>query len=144
MQVINLFALLSILLLLEKQLKWSMLAFAVSVYIKASLLIFVPIWLIFALKQKYKASKWITAFSVTSIFILLATVPFADKNVGIWLSGLYKDKVFSQQLHVITANAFNVWAGMTGILEQPDTMPFLGLSYKLWSYVLFLLSYIHL
>jgi hypothetical protein len=74
--------------------------------------------------------------------IVILTLPYADKNVFVWLFDLYKDKIFGQQLHVITANAFNLWAAVAGIHERPDILPFMGLNYKLWSYILFSVFFI--
>jgi dolichyl-phosphate-mannose-protein mannosyltransferase len=142
--VINLFALLSFYLLLKRNLSFSFLAFAFSIYIKASLLIFAPIWLVFALSQKYKARDFVVAVVCSLLAISLLTLPFADKNPIIWLYELYQNKIFAQQLHVITANAFNLWSAIAGIHERPDSLPFLGLTYQYWSYILFSLVYLPL
>ena len=50
--------------------------------------------------------------------------------------------MFVQQLHVITANAFNLWAGLTGTHEQPEILPYLGLTFRLWGLILFVIAYI--
>lgn len=140
--VINFFALLSFYLLIQKKLTYSLLAIALSLYIKVSLLIFVPIWLIVALKQKYCFRLWLKSITISLVVIVLFTAPFADKNAIVWLYDLYTSKIFVQQLHVITANAFNVWATIAGIHERPDSLPFLGLTYQIWGYILFSTSYI--
>lgn len=140
--VINFFALLSFYLLSKRKLALSLLFLALSLYIKVTLLIFVPIWLLVAIFQRYKFRDWLISGITSLIFIILLTIPFADKNPIIWLYELYTKKVFVQQLHVITANAFNLWAGIAGIHERPDSLPFLGLTYHLWGYILFGLSYI--
>ncbi len=140
--VINFFALLSFYLLNKKNLALSVLAFCISIYIKASLLIFAPIFLVVAIRQKHNAKDWITSVVVSLITIFLITLPFSNGNPLFWLYELYTKKVFVQQLHVITANAFNLWSGIAGIHERPDSLPFLGLTYQLWGTVLFLISYL--
>ena len=142
--VINLLALLSFYLLSKKKLNVSLLAFALSIYVKASLLIFAPIFLILALRQRYKIGNWMMAVGLSLLVILILTIPFTDKNSLIWLYELYSKKIFVQQLHLITANAFNLWAAVAGIHERPDSLPFLGLTYKLWGYILFAISYVPL
>ena len=142
--VINFFALLAFYLLFKKKLVLSLLFLVLSFYIKASLLIFAPIWLIIAIKQRYKLITYVRAVFVTLVVICLLTIPFTDKNPLIWLYELYSKKIFVQQLHIITANAFNLWAGIAGIHERPDSLPFLGLSYRLWSYILYTIFYIPL
>ncbi len=142
--VINFLALLSFYLLTKKKLILGALFLALSLFTKASLLIFAPIWIIYSLTQKYKTSEFVKALTITLIVIVLLTLPFSNGNPIIWLYELYQKKVFTQQLHVITANAFNLWAGVAGIHERPDTLPFLGLTYQLWGYILFALVYIPL
>ena len=69
--------------------------------------------------------------------IILLTLPFSHGKPLIWLFELYQKKIFVQQLHIITANAFNLWAGLTGVHERPDV-------YRFWGYILFSVSYIPL
>lgn len=142
--VINFLALLSFYLLTKKKLILSVLFLSLSFFTKASLLIFAPIWLIYSLTQKYKTTEFVKAFAITLVVIILLTLPFSNGNPIVWLFELYQKKVFTQQLHVITANAFNLWAGVAGIHERPETLPFLGLNYQLWGYTLFALVYIPL
>lgn len=142
--VINFFALLSFYLLTKRKLSYSLLVICLSLYIKASLLIFVPIWLIIAIQQKYKFREYVFAVVCSLLALGLLTLPFSQGNPHIWLYNLYVNKVFVQQLHLITANAFNFWAAISGIHERPDSLPFLGLTYQIWGYILFTVSYIPL
>ncbi|EKD62806.1 MAG: hypothetical protein ACD_52C00051G0003 [uncultured bacterium] len=138
--VISFFTLASFMLLLRRKLAFSVLLFALSLYIKASLLIFVPVFALVVWKQRYRLIDISNALTLAILVILLLTLPFSGNNPHLWLLELYKDKVFGQQLHVITANAFNLWAALTGIHEQPDSLPFGFLSYRAVGYVLFTLS----
>lgn len=142
--VINFFALLSFYLLNKRKLTFAVLSFVLSIYIKASLLIFAPIFLIIMIQQKYKIKDWLAAIFISLSFIVLATMPFSKGNTLVWLYDLYIKKVFVQQLHVITANAFNLWSAIAGIHERPDSLPFLGLTYKIWGNLLFGFSYLPL
>jgi len=139
--VINFFALLSFYLLMEKKLKWAILFFALSIYTKASLLIFAPIFLLVALKR-FSFKKVISSSFLTIVAIGLATLPFSSGEPFSWLYNLYNKKIFVQQLHVITANAFNLWAGIAGIHERPDSLMLGPLAYKTWGTLLFAVSYI--
>ncbi|MBI4157929.1 hypothetical protein HY502_03720, partial [Candidatus Woesebacteria bacterium] len=140
--VINFMALLGFYFLLKKKLLWAVLAIAISLYTKASLLIFLPIFVIIALRQKYKVKEYMGSIFITLLILGLFTFPFSQGEPLSWLFTLYKDKVFVQQLHVITANAFNLWAGLTGIHERPEILPFLGLNYRLWGNIFFGLAYL--
>jgi len=117
---------------------------ALSIYTKASLLIFLPIYAIIALRQKYNWKKWIVSVSISLAVIILATLPFSKGNPFEWLFYLFKDKIFGHQLQVITANAFNIWTTIATINERPQTLPFLGLTYQYWSYIVFGLAYLPL
>jgi Gpi18-like mannosyltransferase len=139
--IISFFALLSFYLLIKRKLLLAFLALALSFYIKASLLIFVPIFAIVALKQKYKTGEIIKAIFVPLIVIGILTLPFSKDPFGA-LYEIFTRKVFIQQLQVITANAFNIWAGLTGIHEQPHTLLLGPLSYKVWGWILFGVSLI--
>lgn len=140
--VINFLALLGFYLLSQRKLVWAVLAMALSIYTKASLLIFLPIFLIVAWRQKYKAREYASSIFIALLMLGLFTLPFSRGEPFSWLFNLYQNKVFVQQLHVITANAFNIWAGLTGIHEQPEALPFLGLTYRLWGLILFTAAYI--
>lgn len=142
--VINFFTLFSFYLLNKRKLTFSLLAFSLSIYIKASLLIFAPIFLIVAIKQRYKIKDYLLALISSLIVIIGLTLSFSYGNPIIWLFELYQKKIFVQQLHVITANAFNLWAGVAGIHERSSSLPFLGFTYQIWGLILFTISYIPL
>lgn len=140
--VINFFVLLAFYFLFQKKLVRAVLALFLSIYIKASLLIFVPVFLVVALKQKYKVKKYILSVAFSLLLISIVTYPFSRGEPFGWLYYLYKDKIFKNQLQVITANAFNIWAGLTGINEQPHTLTLGPLTYQVWGIILYVTSYI--
>ncbi len=138
--VINFFALLAFYLIFKDKLKWAILAFTVSIYIKASLLIFVPIFAVVAWK-KYSLKNILKSLIPTFAIVGLMTLPFSGGEPYTWLYNLYIKKVFVQQLHLITANAFNVWIAITGIHQKPDSLVFLIFQYKTWGIMLFSVAY---
>lgn len=140
--IINFFALLSFFFLLKKKLIPAVLALAVSFYIKISLVIFIPIFVIIALRQKYSVSEWLKSFGLSLLLIGIATLPFSKGEPFGWLLSLYQNKVLGQQLQVITANAFNLWSMIAGIHERPQTLMLGPLTYQLWGTILFLVGYI--
>ncbi|MEK7521630.1 MAG: hypothetical protein AAB599_02400 [Patescibacteria group bacterium] len=142
--VISFFALLSVFFLLQKKIFWALLFIALSLYIKISLIIFVPILILFALKQKYSISGWIVGLVGIAAIFIIPSLPFVPqgKSPFVWIFEIYKDKVLTQQLHVITANAFNLWAAIAGIHERPDTTLLGPFPYRTWGNMLFGLSYL--
>ncbi|UCG54653.1 MAG: hypothetical protein JSV32_00065, partial [Dehalococcoidia bacterium] len=73
----------------------------------------------------------------------LMTLPFSRGEPFGWLINIYNKKVFTEQLQVITANAFNIWATLTGIHEQPHTLLLGPFSYQIWGLFLFGASLIY-
>jgi Gpi18-like mannosyltransferase len=144
--VINFFVLLSFYLLIKRKLILSMLFFFLSLYIKASLIIFAPIYLVIVLRQKYLFQKYFWSILVSSTAILLLTIPFSGNNPFTWLYELYKDKVFTDQLHVVTANAFNFWGLMYGVKDSAvavsDSVKLFAVTLKNWSYIIFAFFYL--
>jgi Gpi18-like mannosyltransferase len=143
--IINFLFLLGIYLLTKNKLLFSVISIALCLFIKLSLVIFLPIYLIFLLKQKFAWSSIIVSFfagiSIIGILTLLFSYPLEPFS---WLVRLYQEKVLVQQMHVITANAFNFWDALTGIYEQPNAFLFGPLTYEMWGNVLFALAYIPL
>lgn len=144
--VINFLALLSFFFLLRKQLSSSLLAFALSLYVKASLFIFAPIFLVVALGQKYKLKEYLYAILLGLLVIGAITIPFSQGEPFSWLFKLYKERVFVDQLHTINANAFNLWGAVNGIHAAPhlypEVTPLLGLTYQYWGYIIFTIFYL--
>jgi hypothetical protein len=74
---------------------------------------------------------------VTGLVIAVLTLPFSGGEPFGWLMRLYTERVLGQQLQVITANAFNIWAALTGIHEQPHSLRLGALSYRWWGLIAF-------
>lgn len=143
--VINFFAILSFWFLFNKKPILSVLSFALCLYIKISLVVFIPIFLVLFIKQKFSARQTLFSLVLPLVLLGILTLPFSfpDEPFG-WLIMIYREKVLTNQLQVITANAFNLWALLTDIKEQPHSQLILGLSYQLWGMILFLFSFIPL
>lgn len=140
--VISFFVFLSFYLLLKNKPVWSVLCYALSVYTKASLLIFIPVYAVVFIRKKYPVGIYIKAILLSLLVIITLTIPFSKGNPVIWLYNLYQGKVFKEQLQVITANAFNIWATIASIHERPHTLMLGPLSYQVWGTILFVLSYV--
>lgn len=141
---VNFLALLAFYLAFRDKPAWAILAFSLSIFTKISLAFFAPIFFIL-LWKKYSLLKILKSSVPAFIVIIALTLPFVFRGGPIsFLYFIYTKKVLVQQLQIITANAFNVWAALTGISEQPQTLMFGPLSYQYWGYLLFSLAYIPL
>lgn len=143
--VINFFALLSFYLLTKRNIIVATLFLAMSLYIKISLIIFLPLFAIYVYKQKYSIKRLALA-AILPVFGLLAITflfSFPKEPVG-WLIEVYKVNILTNQLQVITANAFNIWAFLVGIKEMSHDLLLGPLAFKNWGYLLFLCSFLPL
>lgn len=142
--IVSFFVFLSLYLLQKNKPILSVTSIAISFYIKASLLIFIPVYILFFIMKKYSIVTYLKSFIFAISVIFLLTLPFAKGNPLIWLFELFQGKIFVQQLQVITANAFNIWATIATIHERPQTQMLGPLSYQIWAIILFTSSYIAL
>lgn len=144
--VINFFALLAFYLLFKRKLAFSLLAFSLSLYIKAPLVIFAPIFLVIALGQHHRVREYLTALVLSLVVIAAITLPFSHGEPFSWLFNLYRGRVFTDQLHSISANAFNLWGAVSGISATPElfseTTRLAGLTYQYWGYIVFAIFYL--
>lgn len=134
--IVNFFAFTSIYLATKNKLFLSVFMFAVSLYIKLSMAIFTPILILILLKKSFgKAALYsLIVFAV----IILFTLPFsADKNPVLWLRDVYIDKVLTEQMQVVSANAFNFWGLVFGSKQESHYLTVFGFSYQLIGYTLF-------
>jgi len=141
--IISFLFLLGIYFLINKNLFFGVLFVFLSIYVKVSLLIFIPIVVIYIFKN-YKFSNIIKNLFVCFLFILLITIPFSKEtsNPISYLFFVYTQRVLTQQLHLITANAFNFWAFLTGIDQKPDSLNLLFFNYSIWGYIIFFSFYL--
>lgn len=144
--IINFLFLLAIYLYLAKnKLFLSIFFIFLSFYIKASLLIFVPLFaLMIFVREKNKKNIFISII-LNLLFFSLISSPFSHGNVFAWVFSLYKDRILGGQGNMLTGNAFNLWAVIFGIdFSKTDIGYFWGISYKLWGISLFLVNYLYI
>lgn len=137
---VNFFGLLAFYLLMRHRLFWALAALATSLFIKASLAIYVPLFIVILLKQKYQLKQTLWYCLLIGLTIFVVTLPFHQLSDPFWFIRTYVNIVVFGSLNFATENAFNLWALVFGI--QPKvvaTTPVLGLSATLWGYLIFLI-----
>lgn len=108
--LVNLLGLAAVLALLNKKLVRSVIFFVLSVLYKPSLVIFAPILLFVAIKQKYHLGKWLDSVIAVLVCTFVVSVWFHPMdNLPIWLFDLYKQRILPGEIGYLTANAFNFW-----------------------------------
>ena len=141
---INFFGILALYLIYKNKYLPATIVFTLSLLMKISLAIYIPLIAIIYLRSK----KPVSIITISAIAVLLTCVltaiPFSTGNPIVWLITLYREKVLDQQLQLITANAFNLWAVLSGIDEISHFTKLGPLTHASWGYLLFLISYIPL
>jgi Gpi18-like mannosyltransferase len=141
--LINFFMLLGIFGLIKKKYLWAFSAIFASFYFKLSLLIFLPVILIYLLKQKTDLKKLGVGLFFSLSFFVLLSLPFIKGGILDWFKTLFLGRILGGQGNMLTANAFNLWAVFFGIdFSRGDGGMWIGVSYKIIGLTLFSLIYL--
>lgn len=139
--IVNLFGVLSILFLLRKRLVPAAVFFVVSVLFKGSLLLFIPLWLLVAIKSGFSREEWIRATLYSLGLFLIVILPFHPQlDAPLWFFNLYTQVFLPGEIGSLTANAFNMW----WIVDPGTTLDstlYLGLPARVWGIVITLTGY---
>lgn len=135
---VNFFGLLALYFVTQRKLPYAYLAFATSLFIKASLLIFLPVLLLITMKQKYAPKTVVVSALVPLLLAWILSLPFHPLSDLLWFFRTYPEKIVFGSLNEVTANAFNIWALFYGPLPatKANTIVF-GLQATHWGYLLF-------
>lgn len=138
--VVNLLGLLSIIYLFKKNLVVSILYLVLSILFKPSLVIFLPVFLVIILKQKYSLDIWVKAIAYSALVSILITVWFHPQlDLPIWLFNLYTQKFFPGEIGDLTANAFNFW-WLVDPGKTLDSTLYLGIQARTWGLIVTLVG----
>ena len=139
--VIFFLAFISFYFLIQKKSVLATLFYTLSLYTKLTLIVFAPLFLIFYIKRKYKLGEYFKSVALPIIVVGFLTYSFSQTEPFSWLFNLYKNKILVEQRQVVTSNAFNIWAGLTGIHQISHNNLFGPISFKTWGLALFFVSY---
>lgn len=149
----NFFFMLSLFFFFRKSYLLSIFSFFLSLFIKFSLIIFLPLYIILFLYQPIDKKK-ILLHTLTSFVVILFFTLAVDKNPLSWLYHFFTSSVQGEDQHM-TVSAFNFWWMVTkpeiyfvshiktyggtvgGILSNQKTF---GLTAAFWGYLFFSLT----
>ena len=137
-----LFLLLAFILLIRRFLFMAPLLLLISVELKPTSLIFVPLFLYIYFRLKPKLPEVVIGVVSSIILFAYSISMFTDRNIFNFLQGELLPRIFSKSEPRVSTNAFNFWRIFIGnaALNQ-DTILFL-LPTKVWGYALFLVTYV--
>jgi hypothetical protein len=125
--LINLFALAGIWLTWNKNYLWGLMAFIGSLYLKLSLIIWLPVIGLILLRDRGYVKKGLSLL-LSLLFYILISLPFVHHgNVFTWLWYMYTNRVLPRQGNMLSGNAFNFWTLVFGVdLGLKEAVSFLG------------------
>ncbi len=137
-----LFLLLAFVLLARKHLLWTPLLLLISIELKPTALIFIPLFAWFYLKQKPSVKDIVVGFLSVAVVFVYSVWLFADRNVVDFTQNELLPKIFAKSEPRVSTNAFNFWRIFIGnAAMNQDTVLFL-LPTKIWGYLIFFSAYI--
>jgi len=109
-----------------------------SLFIKVSLLPFLPVFAAVAFWQK-KFKEFLLGALGTLGALGILSLPFHPRiDVFSWLGRLYQQQILPGETGTLTVNAFNFWAILLGKKLALDNILFLGLQTRIWGILIFL------
>lgn len=141
-QISFLFLLLAMVFLVKRYLLFAPLMMLISVELKPTSLIFIPLFLWIYFRQKPSLKEMIFGVISSSAVLIYSLWSFADRNIIDFARNELLPKIFSKSEPRISTNAFNFWRIFIGnaALNQ-DKVLFL-LPTKIWGYLIFFLTYV--
>ncbi len=109
----------------------------VSLLIKPTMIIVLPLF-IFLYVKKYGIKKSLISLSVCNALFWISFIPFyRTGNVLLFPYQTYFDGVLmAQSLPYVTNGAYNFWKLFPWLDGVKDTALFLGLTYRIWGYII--------
>ncbi len=133
--IVNLLGLAAVLALLDKRLLSFSVLMTLSFLFKGSLLIFVPVLLFVAIRQKHTLSTWLKAGISSLLAVVTTSLWFHPQtNFFVWLFNLYQERILPGEIGYLTANAFNFW-WLVDPGKTLDSTVYFGLPARVWGFV---------
>ena len=140
--LINLLALTGLYLTFEKKYFIGIFLFLLTFIFKLSLIIYIPIFGLLLLKRIKDWKKFVLPICSFFAFILILAIPFKLDGFSSfkWIWYMYTNRVLVRQGSMLNGNAFNIWSLIFSIdLSKSEFTKFIGLSYQLWSRILYII-----
>lgn len=138
--LVLLFVLLATILLLKRKAVFGAGTYILSLLVKPLALIFAPIVFILFWRLKPNKIVWLNSIALSLLIIFIFSIPFSIGEPIFWFGKLYlRILPGPEDMHYLTANAFNFWAVTFGLDQRADEAMFHGLQYRMWGILLMLL-----
>jgi len=124
--------------LINKKNYTSIFFYVVSVFIKPTVFVIFPIYILWWLKKR-RIKEIVISVAASSAFAYLLYYPFHPTNTILWAANFYRTGL-GGELNYIQANSFNFWSLIFGFENIQDKMKFLSIPLDLWGYILYLIS----
>ncbi len=139
-QLAVLFLIVSLILLCKRHLYFSPLLMLISVELKPTTAIFIPLFIFIYFKQRPLIKHMVVSSSTCFLVFIVSTKVFTDINILVFLPKILFSKVFLKASEFrVSTNAFNFWHIFIGDKGLSQDTFFLFLPAKIWSFLAYIL-----
>lgn len=138
-QISYLFLLISLLVLAKRYLFLALPLLVVSLSLKPTSLIFIPLFLWLYYKQKPTLKEIIIGIGLSAAIFFYSVSLFTSGNLSDFINSELVPKIFYKSEFRVSTNAFNFWHILIGNQALNQNSPFLFIPAKLWGYIAFLI-----
>lgn len=134
-----LFTLLTFLALYKRKLFLAATFFTISINLKPTSLILIPLFLWIFFKQNPKIHTILFSLLICITLVFSSIALFADKSTLLFIQNDLIPKIFFKSEFRLSTNSFNFWRILEGDMHYTQDYPFLFIPAKTWGYLAFLL-----
>lgn len=142
-QLSALFLILSLILLLKRRLIISPLILFISIQLKPTSLIFIPLFIWIYWKHKPSARQIIISCVLLAVIFIYLITLFTDKNIFVFLHKDLIPRIFLKSEFRVSTNSFNFWHILIGNNALNSNTPFLLIPAQIWGWAIFLVFNIY-
>src|SRR4030042_4268511 len=136
------FFLLSVYLILQKRVTWSMFFLTISLLIKPNSLFVLPVYLLYLMR--YTKIRSVIYGGVASLMVIFLSGYYFIGNANVYLIVQFYTKYIREISGYISSNAFNFWGLFYGFGPKSDSVSLFGLELFWWGIFLYLVMAVYL
>lgn len=131
------FVVLSLWLIFRKKVAAAIVSYFLSLMIKPSVLIFLPVMVVLLCRQGKDFLRWGKGIIISAILGIILFWPFYSGEIFSWTISFYaKILPGPAGMNFLTANAFNFWGLFFGLEAISDGNRWWGISFRDWSLII--------
>jgi len=136
------FLLLAFVSVVKKWFFWVPILMLLSIELKPTTLIFIPLLLAFIWYQRPSVLSFLSGLIVSLIIFVYTILIFTDSNIITFIREILIPKIFFKAEFRVSTNSFNFWHILIGDQALNQNTLFLWIPAKIWGWTAFLVLYV--